>query len=176
MSKAINSNEKFVELYAEHRAAIFNSILVQLGRWADAEEVFQETSLILYREFSEFEFEPSFCAWACQIAHYVVLNFRRKQGRDKHVFSDAFVKQIAATQIAHSDDSVARREALLHCMDSLPSSDRSLVLSRYAGNTTVKKFAEDHGVSAKSLYRALDRIRRTLLLCVRKRISAGVSE
>ena len=43
----------------------------------DAEDIYQQTSVILWRKFEEYEAESDFFRWASIIARYEVLNFFR---------------------------------------------------------------------------------------------------
>jgi RNA polymerase sigma-70 factor (ECF subfamily) len=44
----------------------------------DAEEVFQNTSVVLWNKFGEFQPGSNFFAWASQVAYYEVLNYMRQ--------------------------------------------------------------------------------------------------
>ncbi len=49
-----DKTEEFVRLFAAHHNRLLAYILAMMHDRADAEEVFQETSLVLWREFDHF--------------------------------------------------------------------------------------------------------------------------
>src|SRR5947208_8192852 len=54
----------------------------------DADDLFQQTSLILWKKFGEFDPRRSFFSWACGIARLEVANFVRTRARQRLYFSD----------------------------------------------------------------------------------------
>ena len=54
---------RFLELYGEHRGHLYGHILALVGQPAFAEEILQDTSLLLWREFDRFEPGTNFRAW-----------------------------------------------------------------------------------------------------------------
>ena len=106
--------------------------------------------------------------WACQIARYTVLNFRKKHRRDRHVFSDKLIELLADEAVAETDQREAERRVLDDCLAKLPDNDRNLVRQCYAEETTIKQVACRTGRTANSLYKLLNRIRATLLHCIQQ--------
>src|SRR4051812_23964504 len=73
--------ESFLRLWEAHRRRVFHFILALLPAVQDAEDVLQETSIVLWRKFGEFEPGTNFLSWAHKVAHFEVLRHRRKGGR-----------------------------------------------------------------------------------------------
>jgi len=118
--------ELFVLLFAEHRDRLFGYILTLVGRRADAEDLFQETSLVLWRHFVNYNPERDFMPWARTIAFNQVRNYRRKQYRDRQIIELYYGTDHTAEQLAgHFGRSVYAvrkvirriRRALLECVD-----------------------------------------------------------
>jgi RNA polymerase sigma-70 factor (ECF subfamily) len=133
---------------------------------ADAEEVVQQTNLVLWQKFDDYDPAMDFVKWACGIARYEVLKFREKQPRDKQLFSDRFLSVLAAKSEPSVDLFDARRHALQCCLKKLAEGDRRLVLARYQPNATTATVAESLGRSVQGTRKALRRIRGALLACV----------
>jgi RNA polymerase sigma-70 factor (ECF subfamily) len=165
-------NLRFVRLFAQHEHQIYASIVASLGNWTDADEVMQETSVALWEMFDRFEEGTSFVGWACQIAYYRILRFREKRRRDKHEFDQEFVEAVAATVLEESDWFEFRRRALGDCVSRLRPNDRDLLESCYADGGTIKCAAERLDRPAKSVYKALARIRQALFDCVQRKMTA----
>lgn len=165
-------NLRFVRLFAQHEHQIYAYIVAALGNWADADEVMQETSVALWEMFERFTEGTSFVGWACQIAYFRILRFREKKRRDRHDFDQEFVETVAATALEESDWFEFRRKALGDCVGRLKENDRELLQFCYADGGTIKCAAERLDRPAKSVYKALARIRQALFDCVQRKMSA----
>ncbi len=164
--------EEFVMLFARTEPALHSFVLSLVPNWADAEEILQQTSFILWRKFDQFEPGSSFRHWACQIARFEVLNFRKKHRRDRHLFCDELFESLTAEAVEQTDLRDAERHALADCLTKLPENLRELVGRCYAEGATVRQVAEQLGRSANSVYKRLNRTRETLLKCIRRTLSA----
>jgi len=143
-----------------------------LGSRADLDEVFHETTITIWRKFEQYETDTNFRAWARKIAHYQILQYRRKQAQENRFFSDAFVENIADEEAVLSELLEARRKALSHCLSRLKSQDRDLVQLCYSPDLTMKSVAKRLGCSANAVCKTLGRIRQSLHECINRTISA----
>jgi len=67
---------------------------------------------------------------------------------------------------------ISRRDALRRCLDKLPSKDRQVVRSCYSdARTSFKTAADDLGRPANTVYKALNRIRKSLYDCIERTLS-----
>ena len=169
---ALDPREEFIKLFTKYQRRVFLFILSQVPNPVDAEEIHQETNVIIWRKFDRFELGTNFLAWACQIASYEVLKYRERQRRDRHLFSDEFVRQVASDAIEQADDLEQRRQHLAVCLSKLRNEDRELIQQRYSVGKSGKSVAELIGRPINSVYQSLSRIRRTLLECVNRQIQA----
>lgn len=133
---------------------------------ADADDVLQETALVLWEKFDQFEPGTRFDRWAFRIAHFQVMYHRQKKARDRLRFSDALVEQLGADMMAESQQLEASQAALAHCLETLPAPDHQLIRERYRGETTNRDLARESGRSESAISRALNRIYMKLLLCI----------
>lgn len=166
-SAATEEAALFAELLHANRSRVFGYIMALVHNHADAEELFQETALLLWQKFDEFQPERDFGRWATRFAHLTVLNFIRKNRRQKVFFSEEILQKMA---LAHQDEvadlAAARTEALSACLDKLPSKELQLVDTCYSGKKSMKAIAEECGKSPESIYKAIQRVRRKLLTCM----------
>ena len=168
----VDRTGEFVGLFAAHDRVIYKYILTLLGNAESADEVFQETSMVLWKKFGEFLPESNFGAWACRVAYFEVLKFRQTARRDRLLFSDDLVGALAEQRTADADVLEERRLALRECLKKLGPHDRVLIEHRYGGTETIKQIAKRLGRPANTLYKALERIRHTLFECINKTVSA----
>lgn len=166
----LERGERFMRLLLENQQRIYGLILSLVPNWADADDLMQETTSILWRKFDEFEEGTNFAAWALKVARFQVLNYRKKQRRAKARLSEELYEQIADRALEREPrELVNRREALSGCMEKLKEQDRELIQLRYEPGTSVKDVAEEVDRSIDAVYKALNRIHGQLLECIRLR-------
>jgi RNA polymerase sigma-70 factor (ECF subfamily) len=159
------SYEAFVQLFARHERGIRAFVHSLLPGHAD--EVVQETCLVLWRKFADFDAGSDFLLWACTVARFEVLKYRRKLARDRHVFNVELLALLAEEAVGETRELALERRALDACVEKLTPGHRELIRSCYAQGVTIKQVADQLGRSATSLYKALNRIRLLLLDCIR---------
>jgi RNA polymerase sigma-70 factor, ECF subfamily len=163
--------ERFAALFQQHARAIYGHIQALVPHVSDAEEVFQETSITLWRKFHQYRPDTDFRAWASRIAYYNVLKLRDRQVRSPRLFSPEVIDLMSDEMIVMSDVLDARTEALLHCREGLNQRDRNLLDRFHREGTTAKDVARQVGRNTQYVYRAIRRIHDLLLDCIRQAIS-----
>jgi len=162
---------EFVQEFTRNQRRLYLFILSQVGRPTDAEEVLQNTNLVVWRKAALFTPGTSFFAWSSRIATYEVLKLRERRGRDKLRFSPEFIEVIAHDASEAGEEWEERRKALSDCLGKLRPRDRELIERRYAPGENGKSAAEDLGRPVNAVYQSLGRIRRTLLECVNRHLA-----
>jgi len=162
--------EEFARLFSRHARPIYAFIMTLVFSHHDAEEVFQNSSVVLWDKFAEFKPGTNFFAWASRIAYFEVLNLM-KQHRRSPLLSHEAMKSLADEATALSDRSTARMEALDNCLAQLAPADREIIHDRYFYQQAPKQIAEQRSRSLDSVYRALSRIHNLLLKCVERSMS-----
>jgi RNA polymerase sigma-70 factor (ECF subfamily) len=163
---------EFVELLARHRGPLFGYIYALLRNLNDAEDVYQDTALVLWSKFDDYAPDTHFVRWACVVAKNCVATFLRQKHRHRRYFSAEFQEELALLQAdLAASEAEPSHEALVDCMQKLPSNDRSLIDVCYGGDRSFKDAAAQLGRSAQSVYDSLSRIRRQLLDCIDRSIA-----
>ena len=80
--------EEFVQLFAQNQRGIQAYIWTLVPNRADSDDLMQETSVSLWRKWSEFDRERDFFRWACGVAFIEVLRYRRKTASQRMWFSE----------------------------------------------------------------------------------------
>ena len=163
----MGKTELFIELLTLHQHRILMFILSLVRNQSDAEELLQETSLVLWNKFDEFEQGTSFKAWAFRVAYLKVLKYWEKRKDDRLRFDQEFLERVAEMASKTSDTACRQEEALARCLEKLPVKDLDLIRFRYQRGGTVKTAAEKLERSKQAVYQALTRIRQKLHDCVR---------
>jgi len=156
-----------------HQRRLYQYIFALLPRHQDAEEVMQNSLVVLWKKFDQFDPATSFYAWASRVAFLEVCSYRRRNNRMVAVLDDAVFEQIATELDGQSDLLEARRDAMLRCADKLSTVDRQLIKLRYAPGATVKDVARRLGRPANSVCKSLGRIRKALWDCINREMAAG---
>ena len=167
-----HSHDDFVEMLSRHRGQLFGYIYALVRSLDDAEDIYQETAMVLWSKFREFEPDTNFLGWACAIARYRTANFLKSERRRRRHFSHAVQEELAVLQASiNPADAGLQQEALADCMKRLPDGDRRLVKLCYGSRDSFREVAKRLGRSSQSVYDALSRIRRVLFECIDRTIA-----
>lgn len=160
--------DELVRLLRLHTGQMLAYINALVLNWNDAEDLFQETCLVLWQKFNEFEPGTNFLAWALRIADHKVMNFQTTCSR-RAAFTARLRDALKADFAERTgDDAVASLAALADCMEKLPHEDRDLATVCYGDGVPVRKAAATINRSPESVHRSLRRIRKWLLDCVHR--------
>jgi RNA polymerase sigma-70 factor, ECF subfamily len=161
-------HDRFLRLYAEQEQALHGYVRSMLPDRHEASEVMQEVIVTLWQKF---EGADDFRKWSFGVARMKVLHHLQRRMRDRHVFSEELVQQLAGRQLELEVRHTAQREALERCLEKLPQGQSELVITAYTKGTRMDDLAAQRGETAMALYKKLHRIRQTLLECVRRTLT-----
>lgn len=160
-------SDEFVRLLTLHHSRIFSFIFALLPNVADAEEIMQETSLVLWRKFSEAQEVGDFRAWAFSVARFKVLEFRRSNPQRGHLeLCDDLIEQVALLAEKKIDVLEQRRRALTNCVNKLGAKDRDLIERRTRAGATMTQISQEVSRPVAGLYKAFQRIYGVLHECI----------
>lgn len=165
--------EQYLELFTRHQRRLFLYINAMLPSPADADEVFQETNIVIWKKFDQFEIGTDFLAWAYRIAYFQVRDYRRRAWRRAHCFTPEVLEQLADCVREEEDMLDDRRAALADCRTKLKAEDQELINQCYAPEARVEQVAQKLERKATSVYRSLRRIRQLLLDCIKSTVDTG---
>src|SRR5436190_20092332 len=115
-SSDADRSKQLMLLMVRHQRAIFSFIYSLAPDREAAEDLLQETSLVICEKFDHFKPGTNFLAWACQIALWCVRAARQKYARSKVVFDDEVLARVATTAATMHDDLDQRHAALERCL------------------------------------------------------------
>lgn len=163
--------EQFAQLLATCQRKVFLYIMALVHHPTDAEEILQETNLVLWRKFDQYRPGTDFIQWACRVAYYEVLKYREKKAHQEHLFSSDFLERFADEVEQFLQETDARQEALTGCIQKLRPQDRHLLWQRYQPQASTRSVAQALGRSVQGTRKSLHRIRMTLLECIRRTLA-----
>ena len=163
------AQEAFVQLLTEAQLPLLQYIATLLGDMHVAQNVLQETNMVLWRKADDYQPGTSFASWAHRVAYWQVKAYARDRGRDRLVFDEQLIEQLASTDPSEGADAEARL-ALRHCLTRLTTPHRELLRLRYEGEMSIKTIAKQVNKSENAIKTGLLRIRRTLLRCIERKL------
>jgi RNA polymerase sigma-70 factor (ECF subfamily) len=162
----------FAEKLRRHQNQLFGYIYSLVRDLDDADDLFQQTSLVLWDKFDRYDEAKSFVAWACGVARFEVSNFLRSRSRQRLHFSDELGMMLVDTHASFAEEEVEhRRDALARCMKTLRARDQELLEACYGRKVRIPEVARAWGRSAQSVHNSLRRIRQTLFECVHRSLA-----
>jgi RNA polymerase sigma-70 factor, ECF subfamily len=166
-----HNDERFAELLRVHHTQLFGYLWALVHDVNDAEDLYQQTSIVLWKKFGEYREGTSFFSWALAAARYEILNFQRV--RKRRLQFNAELQTRLSKVFDELDTSLlqVRLEALHDCRERLGEEDRNLLEACYGSNLSFRETAAQLGRSPKSVYNALVRIRAVLLRCIENRLT-----
>jgi RNA polymerase sigma-70 factor (ECF subfamily) len=165
--------EVFARIFSQNDRWLYAYLVTLLGNAADAEEVYQEVCVVLWREYEKFDPDSHFRRWASVIARNRVMRFRTVNNRSARLLSDKAVELLAEEAVEYSQIYEERRLALRGCLEKLPVTDRDLVTACYSDiHQSFREVAQELGRPVNTVYKAIQRVRRVLRDCVERTVAA----
>jgi RNA polymerase sigma-70 factor (ECF subfamily) len=165
-AQSVPRTEAFIRLLGQSHRSLHLYVMSLVPNRNDSEDILQQTQLVLWREFEQFELGTNFTAWACRVAFNQVLAWRKRRQRDRLVFSEAFLEAVAQEAADGSEWLEERSQRLAGCLSKLPPHHQELIRLRYAEGTAVETIAAEVNRTVDAVYRMLSRIRQSLYDCV----------
>jgi RNA polymerase sigma-70 factor, ECF subfamily len=165
-------SEQFVRLLSDHQSRLYAYVLAILGDPNAVPDVFQDTNVTLWRKANEFVEGTDFGAWARRVAYFEVLAYRKRRGRERHIFDDDLLREVADEASRQTDALDAELTKLHHCMGRLSQLDQALIQARYAKGESVAMLAKLRGKTPNAISLALYRIRNELANCIEESLGA----
>lgn len=85
---AINRSKHFLSLLMRYQTRIHTYILYHVPNRADAEDILQDTIVVLLDKFREFKEGTNFLTWGMTVARYKIMSYKQKNRSSKLIFDD----------------------------------------------------------------------------------------
>jgi RNA polymerase sigma-70 factor (ECF subfamily) len=163
--------QQVLQLFVRHQPRIKGFILALLPDFAAAEDVLQETFLVVQRKSADFDPGTNFLAWTFRIARFQVMKAQTAHQRHAERLSDAVLESLAdSAPVEPWDD---QRLALLpHCLDKLAPQARRIVDLFYRDEHKPQEIAQRLSWTPAAVSVALSRARRALRECIERRLAS----
>lgn len=166
MSAAPDKTELFIVQLASIERSLALYVMTLVPRPEDAEDILQQSKLVMWRSFDQFQPGTNFGAWARKVAFHQVLTYRKRQKKNQLQVSDEFL-EIIASEVEGNDDALElQRQLLTQCMAKLDDEHRHILNLRYHEGAEIDAIASRTQKTEGAVYRLLSRIRKNLHECV----------
>lgn len=162
---------EFISEVTRSQRVLHAFILSIVRHAADADDVLQESNIVLWRKAGEFDRTREFLPWAMRVAQLQAMAHLKKKQRSRVAFDDELLALLADEAIAECSEADARRVALAGCLQKLPEEHRMLIAQRYEPGGSVNEMAAERGSTPKALSEMLRRIRHALMLCIKRTLA-----
>jgi RNA polymerase sigma-70 factor (ECF subfamily) len=160
--------EDLVNLMTQYQGRLYVYILSLIGDPNAANDVLQETNIVLWKESRQFIPGTNFKAWAFRIAHFQCMAHRQRRLRDKVVFNDEVVAALASEAKDMDEVYEERASALGRCLEQIHVRSREALRLRYAEELAVKDVAVQMNRTSNAISQLLFRARQWLMECVKR--------
>lgn len=160
-------------LFVQFQPAIRGYILAMIPDFSSADDVMQETFLVVTRKAASFEIGTSFPAWVKSIARFKCLEAIRSKRNRFECLSDEVLEALGAECEGFRHDTDERLGHLRRCIDQLAPQARKSIDFRYRNDHLPPEIASLMGCTVQSVNVTLSRARAFLRDCVKEKISTS---
>ena len=169
-----NSPADTIRQISLHQASLLAYILTLHPDRCEAQDILQETNVVLWQKIGKFRPGTNFKAWAFRIAYLQTLaHFKRTKRSHWLGFSSELLETLADEAEPLLTDIELRQRALRHCVEKLPEKDREIVRAHYESEQPLAEVSTQLGRSVGALKQVLFRVRRSLRACIEIQLAEG---
>ena len=144
--------EPFLVLVTSAPRMLHAFILQLVPSLADADDILQETNLVLWSKQAEFTHGTDFRAWAFRIARYQMMAYRKRQSLDRLVFGEELIHRLARLAEGRDEMLDEKRELLIGCLQQLNDLQRQLLDDHYGDRLSGREIAEKTGRKVDAVF------------------------
>lgn len=163
-------HEHFAKLFVRNQVVVYRYIVTLVPNQTDAEDLFQETNLTLWKKWDSYDRDRPFLPWACGIALNHIRNFWRKRHDVAVVFDDDLLQKLSQLRLQDDEILRERQDALTTCLEKLPRHCRDVVRSYYIQADSINTIAQRVSKNNPAIYKMIERIRRFLYECINRKV------
>jgi RNA polymerase sigma-70 factor, ECF subfamily len=160
------AQQRFLSLFLRSEREIFRYVAALVPSVSDAEEIVQQTAIALWEKFEAYDPAQPFTPWACRFALNKARQWIERRQRWQALLQGGLAEELAQRREELRPELELQLKHLEGCLAKLPENQRSIVEGYYYQRTGIEKLAENSGRTVEATYKALQRIRNALQLCI----------
>lgn len=141
-------------------------IITLVADVTDAKDVLQETNSVITTKIGELKQAERFATWAYRIAYFQSLAFLKRCRRDRHVFGDELLADMAALSESLNEKTEQVWSRLERCLARLPDRSRLVVSDYYYTGLSLDEIGRKRSMQANHVAQVLYRSRQALHACI----------
>lgn len=162
-------------LFLQYQPAVRGYILSMIPDFSLAEDVMQETFIVVTRKATSFELGTSFPAWVKTIARFKALEAIRVNRNSPEYLSEEVIQALGADRSEFRENEDERLVHLATCINELAPQAKRSILYRYKNDHLPPEIAELMGCTVQSINVTLSRARAFLRECVIRKAAEEIS-
>jgi RNA polymerase sigma-70 factor, ECF subfamily len=160
------AQQQFLSLFLRSEREVFRYVAALVPNLADAEDIVQQTAVALWEKFDAYDPNQPFTPWACRFALNKAKQWIERRERWKTLLANGLAEELAQRREELRPELESRLRHLEGCLNKLPEPQRAIVEGYYYRRDDIEKLAQTSGRTVEATYKALQRIRQTLQVCV----------
>lgn len=162
------AQQRFLSLFLRSEREIFRYVAALVPNVADAEDIVQQTALVLWEKFATYDPGLPFTPWACRFALNKTRQWLERRQRWQALLEGGLAEELAHRRQELQPDLDLRLGYLDRCLHKLPSEQLSLVEGYYYHRENIETLAAKGGRTVAATYKLLQRVRQALQACIEK--------
>ncbi len=170
------AQQEFLRVFLANEREIFRYVAALVPPTADAQEIVQQTAVVLWEKFDQYDTSRPFAPWACRFALNIARQWMARRQRWKTLLDGGLAQELTLRREQLRPDFDARLEHLDRCLEKLPEKQRFLVDGYYFKQSSVETVAQQARRTVDAVYKALQRIRLQLRECMERSLQEEISK
>ena len=170
------AKQEFLRVFLATEREIFRYVVSLVPPTADAEEIVQQTAVVLWEKFDQYDASRPFAPWACRFALNIARQWMGRQQRWNVLLDSGLAQELVQRREQLQPEFDARLGHLNHCLQKLPEKQRFLIDAYYFKQSNVEVVAQEVRRTVDAVYKALQRIRLQLRECVELSLQEEVNK
>ncbi len=160
------SQQEFLRVFLTNEREVLRYVIALVPNREDAQEIVQQTAVVLWEKFDQYDRSRPFAPWACRFALNVTRQWIDRRHRWKTLLDGGLAEELAHRREQLRPEFDVRLAHLDNCLQKLPKNHRELVEGYYFRQTNIETLAGQARKTAEAIYKSLQRIRRQLRECI----------
>ena len=160
------AQQRFLSLFLRSEREIFRYVAALVPNVADAEDIVQQTALVLWEKFDAYDPGLPFTPWACRFALNKTRQWLERRQRWQALLEGGLAEELARRREELRPEFDLRLRHLERCLGKLPVEQLSLVEGYYYRRDGIENLAMNSGRTVAATYKMLQRVRLALQACI----------
>lgn len=160
------AQQRFLSLFLRSEREVFRYVAALVPNVADAEDIVQQTALVLWEKFAAYDPGLPFTPWACRFALNKTRQWLERRQRWQALLEGGLAEELAQRREELRPEFDLRLRHLEGCLGKLPVEQLSLVEGYYYRRDGIENLATNSGRTVAATYKLLQRVRQALQTCI----------